>query len=314
MRRCCLNSPWPTSSPAGISRATFGACASSMRNGARRCSPRCVRSSTSRSRSSPRAPGWNWSRGSALASAIAGSPSLPWACRSRWSRSPGTPFVPRRGAGWCSGSPPSRLRAAAAPSRCCARPSSKRSSWTNLIDRRSNREDTVMNAPRHFRTYLLSGILAVAVQPLHGFAQQKSGASRDGEHAFDFEIGTWKTHLSRLLHPLSGSTTWVEYEGTSVVRKLWNGRANLLELEVDGPAGHIEGLALRLYNPQSHQSSLNYATSSGGTMSQPTIGEFKNGRGELFDQEPFNGRAILVCFIVSDIKPDLCRFEQSFSG
>jgi len=48
-------------------------------------------------------------------------------------------------------------------------------------------------------------------------------------------------------------------------------------------------------------------------MSQPTIGEFKNGRGEFFDQEPFNGRAILVRFIVSDIKPDACRFEQSFS-
>jgi hypothetical protein len=47
-------------------------------------------------------------------------------------------------------------------------------------------------------------------------------------------------------------------------------------------------------------------------MSQPTIGEFKNGRGEFFDQEPFNGRAILVRFIVSDIKPDSRRFE-SFS-
>ena len=72
---------------------------------------------------------------------------------------------------------------------------------------------------------------------------------RDGQHDFDFEIGTWKTHLRRLQHPLTGSTTWVEYEGTTVVRKVWNGRANLVELEVDGPAGHIEGLSLRLYNP-----------------------------------------------------------------
>lgn len=86
---------------------------------------------------------------------------------------------------------------------------------------------------------------------------------RDGQHDFDFEIGTWKTHLSRLLHPLTGSTTWVEYEGTSVVRKVWNGRANLVELEVDGPAGHFEGLSLRLYNPQSHQWSLNFSNSNG---------------------------------------------------
>src|SRR5437667_6960493 len=59
----------------------------------------------------------------------------------------------------------------------------------------------------------------------------------------DFEIGTWKTHLRRLLHPLTGSTTWVEYEGTTVVRKVWNGRANLAELVADGPAGHFEGLS-----------------------------------------------------------------------
>lgn len=139
-------------------------------------------------------------------------------------------------------------------------------------------------------------------------------AARDGQHDFDFEIGKWKTHLRRLLHPLTGSTTWVEYEGTTVVRKVWNGRANLVELDVDGAAGHIEALSLRLYNPESHQWSLNFANSRGGTLGQPTIGEFKNGRGEFFDQETFNGRAILVRFVISDITPNSCRFEQAFSA
>src|SRR5215212_9686030 len=135
----------------------------------------------------------------------------------------------------------------------------------------------------------------------------------DGQHDFDFEIGTWKTHLRRLLNPLTGSTTWVDYEGTTVVRKVWNGRANLVELVVDGPRGHFEGLSLRLYNPQSHQWSLNFANSSDGTLAQPTIGEFKNGRGEFYDQETYNGRAILVRFVISDVTPTSCRFEQSFS-
>jgi hypothetical protein len=136
---------------------------------------------------------------------------------------------------------------------------------------------------------------------------------RDGQHDFDFEIGTWKTHLRRLMHPLTGSTTWVEYDGTSVVRKVWNGRANLVELEADGPAGHFQGLNLRLYNPQSHQWSLNFANGNGGVITQPTIGGFKNGRGEFFDQEIFDGRAIFVRFVISDITPNSCRFEQAFS-
>jgi len=138
-------------------------------------------------------------------------------------------------------------------------------------------------------------------------------APRDGSHDFDFEIGKWKTHLRRLIRPLTGSTTWVEYDGTTVVSKVWNGKANLVELDVSGPAGHIEALSLRLYNPESHQWSLNFANSAGGTMAIPTIGEFKNGRGEFYDQETLNGRAILVRFVISDITPNSCHFEQAFS-
>ncbi len=177
-----------------------------------------------------------------------------------------------------------------------------------------------MNALERIRLYLLLSSIAVLFQPLPGVAQQNSGApsasqrqERDGQHDFDFEIGTWKTHVSRLLHPLTGSTTWVEYEGTTVVRKVWNGRANLLELEAEGPAGHFEGLNLRLYNSQSQQWSLNFASRNDGTLSQPTIGEFKNGRGEFYDQETINGRAILVRFVITPISPNTCRFEQAFS-
>jgi hypothetical protein len=165
--------------------------------------------------------------------------------------------------------------------------------------------------------------LVVVSQPDPGHARQnpdtsgtsvgRSSAERDGQHDFDFEIGTWKTHLRRLLHPLTGSKTWVEYEGRSVVRKVWNGRANLVELEADGSAGHFEGLNLRLYNPQSRQWSLNFANSKSGALSQLTIGEFRAGRGEFFDQETLNGRAVLVRFVISDITPDSCRFEQAFS-
>jgi hypothetical protein len=180
-----------------------------------------------------------------------------------------------------------------------------------------------MQWERHIRTHLPLILLTVVLNPACLPAQgnsnetkaggEKISAERDGQHDFDFEIGTWKTHLRRLLHPLTGSNTWVEYDGTTIVRKIWNGRANLVELEADGPAGHFEGLNLRLYNPQSKQWSLNFASSRGGTMTQPTIGEFKNGRGEFYDQETLDGRAIFVRFVISDITPDSCRFEQAFS-
>jgi hypothetical protein len=180
----------------------------------------------------------------------------------------------------------------------------------------------VMSVLRHIRSCLLIYCLSAA-SSAPGVAQANSASNRenaheasvtrDGQHDFDFEIGTWKTHLERLVHPLTGSKTWVEYEGTTVVKKVWDGRANLVELVADGPAGHFEGLNLRLYNPQSHQWSLNFASSAGGTLTQPTIGEFNGAHGEFFDQETLNGRAIFVRFVISRISPDSCHFEQSFS-
>jgi hypothetical protein len=136
---------------------------------------------------------------------------------------------------------------------------------------------------------------------------------RDGQHDFDFEIGTWKTQLRRLQRPLSGSTTWLEYEGTTVVRKVLDGRANLVELKVSGPAGRLEGLSLRLYDPQSRQWSLNFANINDGKLMTPSIGEFKNGRGEFHNHETYNGRAIFVRFVITKITDDQYRFEQSFS-
>ena len=171
-----------------------------------------------------------------------------------------------------------------------------------------------MSALRAFCPLLLMLGLVATLRPLQGSEAPRAGiAERDGQHDFDFEIGTWKTHLSRRLHPLTGSNTWVEMDGTTVVRKVWTGKANLVELVADGPSGHFEGLSLRLYNPQSHQWSLNFASSSGGTLATPTIGQFRDGRGEFYNQETLNGRAILVRFVISEITPKSCRFEQAFS-
>lgn len=98
------------------------------------------------------------------------------------------------------------------------------------------------------------------------------------------------------------------------MRPGWDGRANLVELDVSGPAGRIEGLSLRLYNPEARQWSLNFSNSRGGTLSPPVIGEFADGRGEFYGQEMLNGRQIFVRFVISDITPDSCRFEQAFSA
>ncbi len=165
---------------------------------------------------------------------------------------------------------------------------------------------------------IVSFLLGIAPGAAEALAQSgpttaQKAAVRDGQHDFDFEAGSWNIHLRKLLHPLSGSTAWVDFDGTSATRSIWGGRGFLEQFETDGAAGHIEGLTLRLYDPQSQQWRLYWANSKDGVMETPMIGAFRNGRGEFFDQELLNGRAIYVRFIWSKITANSAHFEQSFS-
>lgn len=172
--------------------------------------------------------------------------------------------------------------------------------------------------PHRLRILLCAAPLAL---PLPALAQQAAPttcpaaptAERDGQKDFDWEIGSWTTHLKRLKSPLSGSTEWVEYRGTTDVRPVMDGRANLVELKVEGPAGRIEGASLRLYNPQARQWSLHFASAGDGVLTPPTIGSFRDGCGEFYAQDSWNGRTILVRFVISDVTPNSARFEQAFS-
>jgi len=180
-----------------------------------------------------------------------------------------------------------------------------------------------MKQLRHIRICLVWSVFGCLAQSLPAIAQagsaavpQHADAERDGQHDFDFEIGRWNIHLSRLKDRLVGSKTWIQFDGTSVTRKVWAGRANLEEFETDSPTGHIEGLTLRVYNTQTHLWSIYWANSTDpalGQPIQPMVGKFTNGRGEFYDQELWQGKAVYVRFIWSNITPNSAHFEQAYS-
>lgn len=167
----------------------------------------------------------------------------------------------------------------------------------------------------------LTLLAAIATAFSSAVAQTESGAAnatppateRDGQHDFDFELGSWKIHLKRRLRPLTGSNTWIDFDGTSVTRKVWEGRSQIEEFETDGAGGHIEGLTLRLYNPQTRQWSLNWANAKDGAIVAPQVGQFKDGRGEFYGQDTLNGKLIYIRFIWSNTDSNTPHFEQSFS-
>jgi hypothetical protein len=178
------------------------------------------------------------------------------------------------------------------------------------------------NAPQRFWPYMAillnAFVLLLSSSPASGQPAANPSAAtasdNNGPHDFDFIIGSWKIHMKKRLHPLTGSNEWTEFDGAAVYRKIWDGRANFNEFETDSPSGHIEGLTLRTYNPQTHQWRLYWANSKDGILQPAQVGEFKNGRGEFFAQDTLDGKVILVRYVWSNTNSGTPHFEQSFSA
>jgi hypothetical protein len=159
---------------------------------------------------------------------------------------------------------------------------------------------------------LMCAVLLATLVPQGSSAQPAKTV--DHQHDFDFEFGNWQADLKVLQHPFTGSHTYVDFRGTSVVKRIWNGRANYGELEVGNATTHIEGLTLRLYDPRVHEWHIYFSNSANGGLGlPPMVGHFTKGRGEFYDTETIDGKTTRVRFVFSDITRNTFHFEQSFS-
>ncbi|WP_426339370.1 hypothetical protein ACN9MZ_24075 [Pseudoduganella sp. S-14] len=159
-----------------------------------------------------------------------------------------------------------------------------------------------------------TAFIALLVFFIHIGAPAAAPSASDGQQDFNWELGTWQTTLRRLSKPLTGSQEWLEYAGTTTVTPLMGKRANIVEFDVQGPAGRIAGVSLRLYQPASGQWSLHFANLANGAMTEPMHGSFKQGRGTFFGQDTLDGRKILVRFLIIPLGADQWRFEQAYSA
>lgn len=142
----------------------------------------------------------------------------------------------------------------------------------------------------------------------------QAAIARDGSHDFDFDLGVWHTEITRRLHPLTSSTETMSLSGTVTIRKVWAGKAQIEEIEADGPKGHWEGMSLFLYDPVAHQWSQTFIGSAAGVFTPGLVGSFHDGVGELFQQDTLDGRSILVRATWSNITPTSHQYEEDYSA
>lgn len=133
------------------------------------------------------------------------------------------------------------------------------------------------------------------------------------EHDYDFNMGRWKTRIRAVENPLSAPGVWSTLQGTHVVYRLWDDWANIGQLEVDGPGGRIEDLALRTYDRKTKQWRVYFANSQTGTLDAPMIGDFKDGVGTFVFLDQVEGTTVLVRNVWSGITSKSCHQDWAIS-
>ncbi len=137
---------------------------------------------------------------------------------------------------------------------------------------------------------------------------------QDGRVDFDFLIGDWNGYQRRLRERLKGSTDWEEFDSTLSVHKILGGLGNFDEITFNRASGPMRGVTLRLFDVETQLWRIYWAAENmPGVLDVPMVGSFKDGRGEFYAQELFEGKPIFSRFIWTVLSENTCRWEQAFS-
>ena len=130
-------------------------------------------------------------------------------------------------------------------------------------------------------------------------------------HDFDFFHGEWHVLHRCRTDFLDPDSTWEEFTGTTLCRPLFDGAANIDEIDL--PRLGSKGLTLRLFDPETGQWSLNRSSSRSGKLDPPVCGRFEGDRGEFYGDDTHDGKDVRVRFVWSGFSERAARWDQAFS-
>lgn len=132
---------------------------------------------------------------------------------------------------------------------------------------------------------------------------------------FDFWVGIWKARHCRLRERLVGCDEWIEFGGTSEVRKILDGSGIIEDNLLDLPGAPYKAASLKIFDPETQNWIIWWVDGRYPERADPpVVGGFADGVGIFHADDVFNGEPIRVRFIWSHITPRSCRWEQAFSA
>jgi hypothetical protein len=129
---------------------------------------------------------------------------------------------------------------------------------------------------------------------------------------FAFLAGEWDSRQRRLVKVLAGCDEWYEFGATLSCQLVLDGNGTFDVLR--SPERNLEGITLRLFDPQERVWRIWWASStSGGALDTPVVGGFADGVGTFTCDDTYQGVPVRVRYRWSDVDTDRPRWEQAFS-
>lgn len=128
---------------------------------------------------------------------------------------------------------------------------------------------------------------------------------------FNFLFGKWSIHNRVLCTRLRNAHDWREFSATCECRSLGK-LGNIVHFRAVCDGLPLEGVSLRLYNPETSEWTIRWAdTPRPGAIQPPVVGRFESGKATFYGHAFFDARPVRVRVIWTRCpKP---RFEQAFS-
>jgi len=143
---------------------------------------------------------------------------------------------------------------------------------------------------------------------------QIAPSKTSSENDFDFLVGTWKIHNRKLKTRLNNSDDWLEFEASVEMRKILNGIGNCETFKATLEGKPFEGMALRLFNPQTKLWSIYWADSNTGVLDKnPVVGSFEGSLGKFYARDVFDGKEIIALYQWDKQDPQRPLWSQAFS-
>ena len=130
---------------------------------------------------------------------------------------------------------------------------------------------------------------------------------------FDFLLGKWQVRNKRLRARLAGSNEWVEFPARlEEGRKVLDGLALMDQFKAEFDGEYFEGVSLRVFNPATERWTIYWMDTSHPEITEQVVGAFRDGVGDFYGEELFEGKPVKLRFIWSEITASSARWEQAY--